>query len=134
LAGGATQAQNAESKTDEETKMTKSDAKRRRYAKLTEQLSRIGPVVQGTVTERHIVRDVPSAPGGTKTYGPYYQWTWKQEGKTVTVNLTQSQAKAWQQAIDNHRKMEHVMGEMRKLSLEILEESTEGVKKRQRQK
>ena len=114
--------------------MTKSEAKRRRYAKLTGQLRRIGPVAQGTVTERRIVRDVPSAPGGTKTYGPYYQWTWKQEGKTVTVNLTQSQAKTWQQAIDNHRKMERIMGEMRKLSLEILEESTEGVKKRQRQK
>lgn len=73
--------------------MAKSDAnetKRRRYARLSAQLSKIGFVLQGTITERRIVRDTPNAAGGTTTYGPYYQWTWKQKGKTVTVNLAKS--------------------------------------------
>ncbi len=62
--------------------MAKSDAnetKRRRYARLSAQLSKIGFVLQGTITERRIVRDTPNAAGGTTTYGPYYQWTWKQK-------------------------------------------------------
>lgn len=91
-------------------------------------------MLQGTISERRIVRDNPNAAGETKTYGPYYQWTWKQKGKTVTVNLTKSQAQTYQRAIENHRKMERIVGQMRRLSLEILEASTKGVKKRQRRK
>ena len=65
-----------------------------------------------------------------KVYGPYHQWTWKQEGKTVTVNLSASQARVFQRAIDNHRKLAALVGEMRTLSRQILEATTVGVKKR----
>jgi len=76
------------------------------------------------------MRDDPQAPGKQKTYGPYYyQWTFKRKGKTVTVNLTASQAKTYQQAINNHRKMEKTLEEMRTLSLQILEAKTQGVRK-----
>ena len=61
--------------------------------------------------------------------GPY-QWTWKQEGKTVTVNLSASQARAFQRAIDNHRELTSLLAEMRVLSRQILEATTVGVKKR----
>lgn len=101
-----------------------------RYARLTARLSRLGFVLQGTITERTMLHADPQAPGKQKTYGPYYQWTFKRAGKTVTVNLTASQAKTYQRAIDNHRKMETILEEMRTLSLEILETETLGVKKR----
>ena len=81
-----------------------------------------------------MVRADPQAPGREKTYGPYYQWTFKRTGKTVTVNLTASQAKTYQRAIDNHRKMEKTLEEMRTLSLEILEAKTQGVRKRKPRK
>ncbi len=102
----------------------------RRYARLTARLAKLGLVLQGTVSERTMVRADPQAPGKDKTYGPYYQWTFKRKGKTVTVNLTASQVKSYQRAIDNHRKMENILEEMRTLSLEILEAKTQGVKKR----
>ena len=102
----------------------------RRYARLTARLSRLGFILQGTITERSIVRADPHAAGKDKTYGPYYQWTFKQHGKTVTINLTASQAKTYQSAIDNHRKMEDILDKMRTLSLEILEAKTQSVKKR----
>jgi hypothetical protein len=102
----------------------------RRYARLTTRLSKLGLVLQGTITERTMVRADPHAPGKEKTYGPYYQWTFKRKGKTVTVNLTASQAKTYQRAINNHRKMEKVLEEMRTLSLEVLEAKTQGVRKR----
>ena len=107
---------------------------RRRYDRLAVRLGKIGLVLQGTITRRTIEREDPDAPGRQKTYGPYYQWTRKQRGKTVTVNLTASQAKVYQRAIDNHRKMEDILQKMRVLSLQICEATTKGVKKRKSSK
>ena len=101
-----------------------------RYQRLKAKLARLGPILVGTITPRVIEREDPQQPGVTKTYGPYYQWTFKQEGKTVTQNLTAKQARVYQKAIDNQRKMEQILAEMRTLSLAILEENTEGVIKR----
>lgn len=102
---------------------------KRRYRQLAARLAQLGPVVQGTITERVIQRD-DARPGKKKSYGPYYQWTWKKKGKTVTINLTASQAKAYQRAIDRHRQLEATLEEMRQLSLALLEKSTKGVTKR----
>ena len=107
---------------------------RRRYDRLAARLGKIGLVLQGTITRRTIEREDPNAPGRQKTYGPYYQWTRKQRGKTVTVNLTASQAKVYQRAIDNHRKMEEILQKMRVLSLQICEATTKSVKKRKSSK
>lgn len=105
-------------------------ALRRRYARLAARVGRVGLVLQGTITERTIVRPDGAEPHRHKAYGPYYQWTWKQEGKTVTVNLSASQAKVFQRAIDNQRKLTDLLGEMRTLSRQILEATTVGVNKR----
>ena len=103
---------------------------RRRYARLAARMAKPGLLLQGTITERTIVRQDTHDPGRHKTYGPYYQWTFKRRGKTVTVNLTPTQAKRYQRAIDNHRKLEQNLEEMTRLSLDILERTTRGVKKR----
>jgi len=102
---------------------TGSGALEQRYRKLAAKLAAAGPVLQGTITERTIERK-------DRSYGPYYQWTFKREGKTVTVNLSRSQAALFQQAIDNNRELEKTIEKMRQLSLEICEIKTEGVKKR----
>jgi hypothetical protein len=109
-------------------------AAQRRHARLTSRLARLGPVLQGTITPRTIVREDPQAPGTKKAYGPYYQWTYKQNAKTVTVNLTPEQAKAYQRAIDEHRKLEGIIEEIRATSLVILESTTQGVQKRKSRK
>ncbi len=103
---------------------------RRRYRRLAAQLAKLGPILQGTIAERTIVRSEPKAPGKNKSYGPYYQWTWKRNGKTITVNLTASQAKSYQRAINNQRNMQQIIKKMRELSLRILQATTTGVKKR----
>jgi hypothetical protein len=105
---------------------------RRRHAQLAARLANVGVVTQGTITQRVIERDDPEHPGQTKRYGPYYQWTWKRQGKTVTVNLTAAQAKAYQKAIDEHRKMETRIEALRGVSLQILEATTPSVTKRKR--
>ncbi len=124
-------------KSGEATMMKKEDSVKmlkRRYERLTARLGKPGFVLQGTITKRSIIRENPADPGKEKIYGPYYQWTRKQGGKTVTVNLTASQAKIYQKAIDNHRTMEQIIKEMRALSLKICEATTDGVKKRKAQK
>jgi hypothetical protein len=103
---------------------------KRRYRRLALRLAKLGPVLQGTITQRAITREDPDRPGKKKTYGPYYQWTWKKKGKTVTINLSASQAKTYQRAIDRHRELEETLDEMRLLSLAYLEKSTKGVAKR----
>lgn len=110
------------------------DAARRRHARLTARLGKLGFVLQGTITPRTIVRDDPREPGAKKTYGPYYQWTYKREAKTVTVNLTAKQAKVYQKAIDEHRKLEMLLEDIRTTSLQILEATTPGVTKRKQPK
>ncbi len=111
-------------------KEKKLDVLRRRYAQTRRHLAPTGWLLQGTITERTIRREDPERPGKHKVYGPYYQWTWKQKGKTVTVNLTPSQAQAYRQAIGNNQALEETLREMRSLSLNVLEATTPGVKKR----
>jgi hypothetical protein len=103
---------------------------RQLYKRLAGQLGKIGLVLQGTITERTILREELSCKGNKKIYGPYYQWTRKHRGKTITINLTASQAKAYQKAINNHRKIDKLIRRMRQSSLKILEASTASVQKR----
>ena len=101
-------------------------------SKLKSRLVRTGLIVQGTITERMIERK--RRRGGriklNAEYGPYYQWTFKRKGKTVTVNLSGRQEKTFRKAIDENRNVENIISEMRELSLEILNLKTKGVKKR----
>ena len=106
------------------------DALRRRYRKLRAALADLDWVLQGTITERYDDR----VPPGRPPRGPYHQWTYKRAGKTVTVNLAPPQAKAYQRAIDNQRKLEEILRQMRAISLEYLEATTPSVKRRKPKK
>jgi hypothetical protein len=106
----------------------------RRYDRLKSRLAKVGLILQGTITERIIVGEDPHVPGQKKSYGPYYQWTWKHKGTTKTVNLTSSQAKTYRKAIQTHRMVEKTLREMRDISLRICEAATDGVTKRKSKK
>jgi len=103
---------------------------RRRFERLRKRLGELEWILQGTITERLDTRESPKGSRRTVTRGPYYQWTYKRQGKTVTVNLTRAQAKLYQKAIDNHRKLEELLHQMRAVSFEFLEATTESVKRR----
>jgi hypothetical protein len=55
-------------------------------------------------------------------HGPYYDWTRRVEGKTKTVRLTENQAKIVNQWISNMRKVEQIISEMEKISVQAAEE------------
>jgi len=106
----------------------------RRYRKLALKLAATGPIIQGTITERVITRKTGKEKKEEQRYGPYYQWTYKSAGTTVTVNLTAKQAKLFGKAIENNRKAEAILSEMRALSRQLCEAAAAGVKKRTRRK
>ena len=54
-------------------------------------------------------------------HGPYYQWTRKVRGKTVTVRLTEQQAERVRDWIENGRQLDKIVVGMEKLSLRMTE-------------
>ena len=102
----------------------------KRYAQLADQLSRMGPVLPGTIIERRIIGQASKKQIDRKKYGPYYQWTRKVNGKTITVNLSKAQVDLFRKAIDNNHKSEQILSEMRRISIQRLENETQSVKRR----
>jgi len=103
---------------------------KKRYAQLTDQLSGMGLVLPGTITERTIIGQASKKQMDRKKYGPYYQWTRKVNGKTITVNLSKAQVDLFRKAIDNNRKSEQILSEMRQISIQRLENETQSVTRR----
>jgi hypothetical protein len=120
--------------TDEMPKRKEDESLKRRYRRLALKLAAIGPILQGTITERIITRKTGEERQEEQRYGPYYQWTFKSAGTTVTVNLTAKQAKIFNKAMKNNQIAEATLTEMRALSRALCEGAAEGVKKRIRRK
>jgi hypothetical protein len=102
---------------------------RRRFARLAARIGKSGWILLGTLHERRIPRPRIRATAA-KTYGPYYQWTFRQKGRTITVNLSASQVSLFRRAIQRQRALEKILSEMRSLSRSYLEATTRGVPKR----
>jgi hypothetical protein len=100
----------------------------KKLRRLAASLAQTGLILHGSVNE---VRLEPRRPGAkAKPRGPYYLWTWKLKAKTHTVALSEAQVKSFRKAIANHRNLKKIIAQMRELSLQILNATTEGVKKR----
>lgn len=87
----------------------------RRYATLQKQLATIGPVSQGSVAFQ--------APGS-------WRWTFKIKGKTAGVALSEEQATQMTEAIDNHKRIEETVREMREITQALILETVPGVRRR----
>lgn len=92
------------------------------YARLRAELTEIGYLLQGSVTERRIPCGKAACACTTDVsawHGPYIQWSQRKGGRTVSTYLTQEQAALCRQWIDNNRKLQKIVGRMLKLSLRI---------------
>jgi Family of unknown function (DUF6788) len=91
-------------------------AYQRRYRELASQIADVGFVASGSITRRYTrcgttgCRCHAEPP---QRHGPYYQWTAKIAGKTVTRRLTDREAALYQQWIDNDRQLRALINEMR---------------------
>lgn len=88
----------------------------RRYRELAAQLADIGLIAAGSITRRythcaspgcHCHADPPTP------HGPYWQWTAKIDGKTVTRRLSEREARLYQEWIANDRQLRTLINRMR---------------------
>lgn len=101
------------------SKKTKQPSERR-YATLKAELADLGLVRPGSLVERYMPCGKPGCrcmADSPVLHGPYYQWTHKIRGKTVTQRLSKAQAEVCGEWIHNHREMKKVVRRMEALSL-----------------
>jgi hypothetical protein len=92
------------------------DAYERRYRELAAQLADIGMISAGTLTRRYTRCTSPGCKcraDPPQPHGPYWQWTRKIDGKTVTRRLTPAEAKLYREWIANDRRMRRLIDQMR---------------------
>lgn len=91
----------------------------RRYRELAAQLAEIGLISSGSVTHRYTQCATPGCKchdNPPQRHGPYYQWTAKVGGKTVTRRLSTQEAQLYQEWIANDRQMRHLIAQMRQVA------------------
>ncbi len=96
----------------------------RRYAALKRTVAAVGLLRRGSLVRRFMPCGKPTCrcqATPPQLHGPYYQWTRKVRGKTVTVRLTEQQAQCVRDWIENGRQLDRIVAEMETLSLRMTE-------------
>lgn len=81
----------------------------RDYKKLAARIGELGLVHHGSLVHRYANPD-------KTTRAPFYQWSSKVNGKTVTRILSDSEAKLYKEWIDNDRELRQIIKAMRQVS------------------
>jgi hypothetical protein len=97
-------------------------AKKHQFDRLRQTLAQIGYISQGSVLDRSTLKSPRSG----------YQWTRKVASKTVTVALSPEQFRSLRTAIVNRNKLGKIIGQMEKLSRQILFKTLPDVRRRKR--
>lgn len=96
-----------------------------RYETLKQDILRVGFFRRGSLVRRFMPCGKPGcrcqAPS-PKLHGPYYQWTRKIRGKTVTVRLTRRQAELLAEWIANGRRLDAIILQMENASMRLTEQ------------
>jgi hypothetical protein len=94
-------------------------AYQRRYRQIAEQIADIGFIASGSVTQRYTRCGTPTCAchaDPPRRHGPYWQWTAKVDGKTVTRRLTPTEAALYKQWIANDRQLRQLTTQMRDIA------------------
>jgi len=78
----------------------------------------LGFVSQGSVVLRHTHCGAPGCrchADPPQLHGPYWQWTRRDSGRTVTRRLTEPQARLYQEWITNRRRLAGIVAEMERV-------------------
>lgn len=104
------------------SRVRQSDAER--YEALKRQVADVPPIRRGSIVRRFM----PCGKSGCRCqaspprlHGPYYQWTRKVQGRTVTIRIDRSQAKLLQEWIANGRRLDALVRQMESVSLRLTE-------------
>lgn len=87
-----------------------------RYRALAGQLAGIGIISAGSLTRRFTHCNRPGCKcqaDPPQLHGPYFQWTAKVAGKTITRRLSAGEASRYAEWIANDRELRRIIAEMR---------------------
>ena len=95
-----------------------------RYDVLKRAIADVGLVRRGSLVRRLMSCGKPGCccqATPPKLHGPYYQWTRKVRGKTVTVRLTPQEAELFREWSANTRQLDKLLAQMQAVSLRVTE-------------
>lgn len=90
-----------------------------RFADLRQELLKLEYFCKGTVLARRMKCGQPSCACHTdphKRHGPYWEWTFKAQAKTVNVRLSPTAGPLYQAASQRHRKLKSLLRRLETLS------------------
>jgi uncharacterized protein DUF6788 len=92
---------------------------RRRFEELKRELQQVEYFCKGTVLRRMMKCGKAQCACQTdpsKRHGPYFEWTYKANGKTVNVKLSAETAPLYQAASRQYRRLKTVLNRLERLS------------------
>jgi hypothetical protein len=95
-----------------------------RFEALKRQIVDIGLIRRGSLIRRFMPCGKPGCrcqAEPPQLHGPYYQWTQKVGGKTVTVRIRPGEARFLAEWIQNGRRLNRVVGELERISYRVTE-------------
>ena len=101
------------------TRLALSSASGQRFRQARQELQQLDYFLKGTVLKRMMKCGQPNCAchrDPAQRHGPYFEWTYKVQGKTVNVKLTPQAAPLYQAATKQHRKLKAVLAKMERLS------------------
>jgi hypothetical protein len=101
-------------------------SQRARAGRIAAELSAMGLALPGTLIERHVRCGKPRCACHADPpvlHGPYWQWTRKVAGKTITRLVPDEQVADYRQWIDNDRRLRELVAELEALTLAIADAS-----------
>src|SRR5258708_35705542 len=93
---------------------------RARAARIAAELAAVGLALPGTLIERHVHCGKPGCrchADPPALHGPYWQWTRKVAGKTITRLVSDEQLDDYRQWLDNDRRLPALIAELKHLPL-----------------
>ncbi|MBM3748400.1 MAG: hypothetical protein FJW34_21675 [Acidobacteria bacterium] len=91
-----------------------------RFQQLKRELERLEYFCKGTVLKRLMKcgkAQCACRRDPAKRHGPYFEWTYKEKGKTVNVKLTPETAPLYRVASQQYRKLKALLHRLERLSL-----------------
>lgn len=95
------------------------DRDAQRFQELKQEFERLGYFCKGTVLKRMMKCGKASCACQndlTKRHGPYFEWTYKDAGKTVNVKLAPEAAPLYKTASQQYRKLKSLLIRLERLS------------------
>jgi hypothetical protein len=88
------------------------------------QLARTGKILPGSIQQRHTRCGRPGCAcqaNPPRPHGPYWQWTRKVAGKTITRRLTPEQSERYQPWIENDRRIRELVTRLEQIGIADLD-------------